>query len=136
MDPLAEKYPGISPYAYCKGNPVNFVDPDGRDWIKNMETWRYEWRDDISANSIIPNGYRYVGANSYDILNDLNINKEYSMRSENLFYVAGEKELGGLVITAVNKSISAHMRVSVLLSYDKNNSSSNNSLGRKTVRKI
>lgn len=28
-DPLAEKYPGISPYAYCNTNPVNFVDPDG-----------------------------------------------------------------------------------------------------------
>ena len=30
IDPLAEKYPGISPYAYCNGNPVNFVDPDGQ----------------------------------------------------------------------------------------------------------
>jgi len=29
IDPLAEKYPNISPYAYCNGNPVNFVDPDG-----------------------------------------------------------------------------------------------------------
>lgn len=29
-DPLADKYPGISPYAYCAGNPVNIVDPDGR----------------------------------------------------------------------------------------------------------
>ena len=29
IDPLAEKYPDISPYAYCNGNPVNFVDPDG-----------------------------------------------------------------------------------------------------------
>lgn len=27
-DPLAEKYPGISPYVYCNDNPVNYVDPD------------------------------------------------------------------------------------------------------------
>ena len=31
QDPLAEKYYNISPYAYCANNPVNFVDPDGRD---------------------------------------------------------------------------------------------------------
>ena len=28
-DPLAHKYTSWSPYAYCAGNPVNFVDPDG-----------------------------------------------------------------------------------------------------------
>jgi RHS repeat-associated protein len=30
MDPLAEKYYSISPYAWCGNNPVRFVDPDGR----------------------------------------------------------------------------------------------------------
>ncbi|MFT4072951.1 MAG: RHS repeat-associated core domain-containing protein [Dysgonamonadaceae bacterium] len=30
MDPLAEKYYSISPYAYCNNNPVNAIDPDGR----------------------------------------------------------------------------------------------------------
>ena len=30
MDPLAEQYPHLSPYAYCAGNPVRYVDPDGR----------------------------------------------------------------------------------------------------------
>ena len=28
-DPLAEKYPAISTYAYCANNPVNLVDPEG-----------------------------------------------------------------------------------------------------------
>ncbi len=28
-DPLAENYYSVSPYAFCSGNPVNFVDPDG-----------------------------------------------------------------------------------------------------------
>nr|MCR4815967.1 hypothetical protein [Bacteroidales bacterium] len=31
VDPLADKYPGISPYAYCAWNPVKLVDPDGRE---------------------------------------------------------------------------------------------------------
>ena len=30
MDPLCEKYYHISPYAYCAGNPVKYVDPDGK----------------------------------------------------------------------------------------------------------
>ena len=30
MDPQAEKYYHLSPYAYCASDPVNLVDPDGR----------------------------------------------------------------------------------------------------------
>lgn len=32
VDPMADKYPSISPYAYCAWNPVKLVDPDGREW--------------------------------------------------------------------------------------------------------
>ena len=42
IDPMADKYPSISPYAYCAWNPIRLVDPDGReveytsvmDWIR------------------------------------------------------------------------------------------------------
>lgn len=30
LDPLAEKYRPISPYAYCANNPIKYVDSDGR----------------------------------------------------------------------------------------------------------
>jgi len=30
-DPMFEKYPSISPYAYCANNPMKFVDPTGED---------------------------------------------------------------------------------------------------------
>ena len=33
-DPLGEKYPAVSPYAYCAGDPVNYVDPTGESHYK------------------------------------------------------------------------------------------------------
>ena len=30
VDPMADKYPGVSPYVYCGDNPVALKDPDGR----------------------------------------------------------------------------------------------------------
>ncbi|MCQ2285232.1 MAG: RHS repeat-associated core domain-containing protein, partial [Bacteroidales bacterium] len=33
VDPMADKYPGLSPYAYCAWNPVKLVDPDGNEIV-------------------------------------------------------------------------------------------------------
>ena len=52
MDPLAEKYYSISPYAYCAGNPVNKIDQNGMDeaemdWKPEGEhSWTAEAGDD------------------------------------------------------------------------------------------
>jgi hypothetical protein len=47
MDPLSEKYPWISPYAYCLNNPVNYIDPDGRE-----VSFSYEWEKDKAGNYV------------------------------------------------------------------------------------
>lgn len=38
MDPMAEDYYDISPYAYCMNNPVKYIDPDGMD-PRNFKDW-------------------------------------------------------------------------------------------------
>ena len=37
QDPLAEKYYGMSPYVYCANDPVNRIDPNGREWKENKD---------------------------------------------------------------------------------------------------
>ena len=37
VDPMADKYPGLSPYTYCADNPVKLVDPDGRAVVTSEE---------------------------------------------------------------------------------------------------
>ena len=44
VDPMADKYPSMSPYNYCAWNPVKLVDPDGREVgvIGANNTWKNE----------------------------------------------------------------------------------------------
>uniref|UniRef100_UPI00387038D1 hypothetical protein n=1 Tax=Fibrobacter sp. TaxID=35828 RepID=UPI00387038D1 len=34
VDPMADKYPSLSPYNYCMWNPIKVIDPQGREPIK------------------------------------------------------------------------------------------------------
>ncbi len=58
-DPLQGKYPGMSPYNYCAGNPVKLVDPDGRAIYYNTDG------DRIGSSA---NGEeKYIVTNSSDL---------------------------------------------------------------------
>ncbi|MDR0939409.1 MAG: hypothetical protein LBN29_08670, partial [Mediterranea sp.] len=56
-DPMMEKYYAVSPYAYCAGNPISRVDPDGRDWYIQESTGRAQWFDGYEERA----GYIRVG---------------------------------------------------------------------------
>ena len=72
VDPMADKYPSLSPYAYCANNPVKLVDPDGEDWyeIENKETQQKEikWTDYNSQEEMDKNGIdgKYLGLTYMD----------------------------------------------------------------------
>jgi len=38
-DPLFEKYPTFTPYAYCANNPVKYIDPTGMEFDSTMEKY-------------------------------------------------------------------------------------------------
>ncbi|MCQ2297651.1 MAG: hypothetical protein MJZ51_03410 [Bacteroidales bacterium] len=42
VDPMADKYPSMSPYNYCAGNPVKLVDPDG------LDVWTVDEKGSVS----------------------------------------------------------------------------------------
>ena len=62
VDPLAEKYPGISPYCYTLGNPIMFVDPDGRKVWPINKTYKGHGRKHENNYSVSrPNGRKHAG---------------------------------------------------------------------------
>ena len=65
VDPMADKYPNISPYAYCAWNPVKLVDPDGEE-IGDPPTKFKEVGSVIPKSDFIGWGYPGVEENCND----------------------------------------------------------------------
>ena len=68
LDPLAEKYYSMSPYAWCGNNPVNRIDPDGMDWFENQKTGAMYYnstygQDDVGKQGMSGEGWSWLGAN-------------------------------------------------------------------------
>ena len=53
VDPMSDKYPNISPYAYCAWNPVKLVDPDGKDIVTLVDGKQCSY--DFSRNIFVDN---------------------------------------------------------------------------------
>jgi hypothetical protein len=89
IDPLAEKYPWISPYAYCGGNPINRVDPTGMDWYRHDESGAVIWQEG-NDGSITINEQVYNNIGETYIQNIGNTTYNYNQNSlETIDYATG-----------------------------------------------
>ena len=132
VDPMADKYPSLSPYNYCAWNSVKLVDPDGRDvvddWVKNKETGMYEWNDNATSPDNTPKGYSYVG-NDEALLRDLNVRTDYETQEDCNTGYSPDMGSNYAGFTRSRNCNDVTIRVGVSVKYDKKNISSNNSRG-------
>ena len=76
-DPMAEKYYSVSPYAYCLGNPISVIDPNGMDvWTMDERgnvVWTRESDDHrlyyVNNDGVLSDDY--VSVSDRSILDDL-----------------------------------------------------------------
>ena len=64
VDPMTDKYPNISSYAYCAWNPVKMVDPDGltpRVYIENVRLGHAFVSVECGGETIVYTYGRYLG---------------------------------------------------------------------------
>ena len=66
MDPMAEKYYSWSPYAYCAGNPVRYVDPEGKRTIEFC-TDLYKTNGEYIGTDGVDNGLKMVVVNKNEV---------------------------------------------------------------------
>ena len=117
MDPLCEKYPHLSPYAYCAGNPVNAIDIDGCDTLNisyDKNIWTFSLPiiakgDDIFNVTIDGKTSTYVFSEKeygerVNMLN-LEIGKDKQSYTLGVYHVSGAEEGGtGFYITPGGQS--------------------------------
>lgn len=68
VDPMANKYPSISPYAYCAWNPVKLVDPDGltpRIYVETEGFGHAFVSVEVNGNLIVYTYGRYAGGDKH-----------------------------------------------------------------------
>ena len=72
VDPMASKYPSLSPYVYCANNPVKVVDPNGEEIVifVNKTKYTYNGKDFVDGNGNVATFSK--NSFEYRVLSDLN----------------------------------------------------------------
>ncbi len=82
MDPLCEKYYNFHPYAYCGNNPINCVDPDGKDWYQDTDK-TYQYSPEVHSQKDLKEGQTYLWKSKNDKKAGINYRKDGSILYNN-----------------------------------------------------
>ena len=91
MDPLAEKYPEMSPYVFCLNSPINYSDPDGRDAVFRI---RRDGNNDVSSIDVSANV----------VITGIGASQNYATELNKL----ARQVFTGAKVNGVNINVSAH----------------------------
>ena len=94
VDPLSDKYPEISPYAYCHWNPIKYVDPDGRSTkvVRNDDETYTVFGGDLNDGDL--HIYEYTKDKDGNLIKGNSIGVSTSTTS---FYDSDTKQWGGVI---------------------------------------
>ena len=128
-DPMQEKYPNISSYAYCEGNPIIYVDVNGN-WVKGVNGKRVYYNRNnqlvnaskdflVDANQMSKTSKgreilkkmldsSYMISISYDNTNSPRIKNKYILGKTEII-VKGDK-IDHAIITVYKKNIRNHAK--------------------------
>ena len=82
LDPLAEKYYEWSPYVYCVGNPMRYIDPNGMDWYETSSK-NIMWKESVKSQSDLSDDEKYIGE-SYHGLKIINYSENNKRKDKGL----------------------------------------------------
>ena len=89
VDPMADKYPSISPYAYCNWNPVKLVDPDGKAVWEVDESGHVKKTSDKGGKNLQTVKYangnvsKFLGSKYHSVMTDLSTTDANNVSASN-----------------------------------------------------
>lgn len=80
VDPLAEKDPGTSPYAYCGNNPLRFIDPSGKYIVGTNNKRIYMYSDGSLSKNASKDAVHIISAMKMTNTGTIQVNKMLNAR--------------------------------------------------------